>query len=155
MRRFLSLAFASALIATAISPAARAQSPRPASPILESKKDEEKPAAPRRTRVISPEVAAALAAAAPQYAPPPPKPVPKPEDELPDARETDKPANGIVRLPKYLVLEKKPAILSERAVHTAKGLCWAGLLNGRKEGIGGALDNLMWQMGREMKTGGI
>lgn len=122
MRRFLSLAFASVVIAAAIAPAARAQSPRPSSPILEPKKDEEKPAAPRRTRVISPEVAAALAAAAPQYAPPPPKPVPKPEDELPDARETDKPANGIVRLPKYLVLEKKPAILSERAVHTAKGL---------------------------------
>ena len=40
-------------------------------------------------------------------------------------------------------------------VHTAKGLCWAGLLNGRKEGIGGALDKLMWQMGREVKTGGI
>jgi CubicO group peptidase (beta-lactamase class C family) len=40
-------------------------------------------------------------------------------------------------------------------VHTAKGLCWAGLLNGRKESLGGALDKLMWQMGREVKTGGI
>lgn len=33
-------------------------------------------------------------------------------------------------------------------VHTAKGLCWAGLLNGRSEGLGLALDKLMWQMGR-------
>lgn len=37
-------------------------------------------------------------------------------------------------------------------VHTAKGMCWAGLLNGRKEGIGLALDKLMWQMGREVKA---
>lgn len=32
-------------------------------------------------------------------------------------------------------------------VHTAKGLCWVGLLNGRSEGLGLALDRLMWQMG--------
>ena len=35
-------------------------------------------------------------------------------------------------------------------VHTAKGYCWAGLLNGRKEGLGLALDKLMWRMSREM-----
>jgi len=40
-------------------------------------------------------------------------------------------------------------------VHTAKGLCWAGLLNGRKEGIGLALDKLIWQMGREVKAWGL
>lgn len=33
-------------------------------------------------------------------------------------------------------------------VHTAKSLCWAGLLNGRVVGSGQALDKLMWQMGR-------
>lgn len=37
-------------------------------------------------------------------------------------------------------------------VHTAKGHCWAGLLNGRKEGLGLALDKLMWQMARELTT---
>lgn len=37
-------------------------------------------------------------------------------------------------------------------VHTAKGVCWAGLLNGRKEGLGLALDKLMWRMGRELKA---
>lgn len=31
-------------------------------------------------------------------------------------------------------------------VHTAKGICWAGLLNRRTEGIGLALDKLMWRM---------
>lgn len=37
-------------------------------------------------------------------------------------------------------------------VHTAKGLCWAGLLNGRKEGLGLALDKLMWQMSGALKV---
>jgi len=37
-------------------------------------------------------------------------------------------------------------------VHTAKGLCWAGLMNGRKPGIALALDKLMWRMGREAKA---
>jgi CubicO group peptidase (beta-lactamase class C family) len=37
-------------------------------------------------------------------------------------------------------------------VHTAKGMCWAGLLNGRKEGLGLALDRLMWRMLRELKA---
>jgi hypothetical protein len=31
-------------------------------------------------------------------------------------------------------------------VRTAKGYCWAGLLNGRKDGLGIALDRLMWRM---------
>lgn len=37
-------------------------------------------------------------------------------------------------------------------VHTARGLCWAGLLNGRTEGLGPALDRLMWQLGRQVKS---
>lgn len=40
-------------------------------------------------------------------------------------------------------------------VHTAKGLCWAGLLNGRSEGLGLALDKLMWQMGGVVKAWGL
>ncbi len=37
-------------------------------------------------------------------------------------------------------------------VHTAKGFCWAGLLNGRSEKLGLALDRLMWQMSSVVKT---
>ena len=37
-------------------------------------------------------------------------------------------------------------------VHTAKGFCWAGLLNGRSEGLGLVLDKLMWQMGGVLKA---
>lgn len=38
-------------------------------------------------------------------------------------------------------------------VHTAGGLCWAALVNGRAEGIDDALDKLMWKMG-ELVMGG-
>ncbi len=82
---------------------------------------------PRRSRVISGEAAAALAAFAPKYEPPPPTPPPKPvdekpEEERPDLRDVDKPRNTIVRLPKYIVQEKKPPIFRERDIHTKKGL---------------------------------
>jgi CubicO group peptidase (beta-lactamase class C family) len=37
-------------------------------------------------------------------------------------------------------------------VHTAKGMCWAGLLNAR---TGGNLDQLMWRIGRAVKGWGL
>jgi hypothetical protein len=80
------------------------------------------PTAPKRSRAISAEASAALAAVAPRYTPPPPKPEPKPESEQVDMREVDKPKNTIVRLPKYVVQEQKPAVFSERAITTDKGL---------------------------------
>jgi hypothetical protein len=87
----------------------------------------EKPAAPtvgsatRHHRVISSDVAAQLSAATPKYTPPPPKPTTPPEEE-PDMRDLDKPKNGIIRLPKYVVTEKPPPMLTERAVYTKSGL---------------------------------
>jgi hypothetical protein len=124
MRRSVPPLLACALLAAAMPAAVRAQTPAPASPspLLAPKKEEEKTSAPRRTRVISPEVAAALAAASPKYTPPPPKPEPKPEEELPDMRDIDKPANGIIRLKKFEVREARPPIFTERAIHTQKGL---------------------------------
>ncbi|MSU49830.1 MAG: hypothetical protein EXS37_12225 [Opitutus sp.] len=80
------------------------------------------PAPPRRNRAISAEAAAALAAVVPKFTPTPPKPEPKPEAEQIDLRDVDKPKNTIVRLPKYIVQEQKPAVFSERTIHTAKGL---------------------------------
>ncbi|PTX90658.1 hypothetical protein DB354_18500 [Opitutus sp. ER46] len=76
---------------------------------------------PRRARAISPEVAAQLAAASPKYAPPAPKPA-TPSAEEEDLRETDKPRNGIIRLPKYIVTQPRPPVFSERAITTDKGL---------------------------------
>src|ERR1041384_5012213 len=74
----------------------------------------------RASRAISPEVAAQLQGYAPKYTPPPPKPTPKPEDEEVDAREVDKPRNGIIRLPKYIVQEPKSPVLNERAASTTQ-----------------------------------
>jgi hypothetical protein len=110
-------------VLTAQTPAAPAASPVFA-PASNGKAESAAPsrATPKRTRAISSDVAAALAAAAPKYTPPPPPPPPKPEAELVDMREVDKPKNTIVRLPKYIVQEAKPPVFTERSIHTEKGL---------------------------------
>jgi len=95
---------------------------QPASTPTASAPADNSSAAPQRDRAISPGVAAALSASMPKYAPPPPKPAPVPEEELPDLRETDKPKNTIVRLPKYVVREAKPPIFRDRDINTKKGL---------------------------------
>ncbi len=125
MARLATLTFLSATLvvaqpaASTAQPAAAAQ----ASPILNAPPAENPaPTAPRRNRAISSEVAAALAAATPKYTPPPPKPPPKPEEEQVDLRDIDKPKNTIVRLPKYIVQEKRPAVFRERDIYTEKGL---------------------------------
>lgn len=70
------------------------------------------PARPKHSRVMSDTVAASLATGMPKYNPP--KPVaPKPEEDLPDLRETDKPKNTIIRLPKYTVKEPRPPVFRE------------------------------------------
>lgn len=73
---------------------------------------------PKRDRAMGDSLAASLAASMPKYNPPP---KPKPEEENADLRETDKPRNGIIRLPKYTVQEKKPPVFRERDVYTNKG----------------------------------
>lgn len=77
------------------------------------------PAAPKRERAISNNLASALAASMPKYNPPP---KPKPEDEDVDLREVDKPRNGIIRLPKYTVRDRKPPVFRERDIYTKGGL---------------------------------
>jgi len=39
-------------------------------------------------------------------------------------------------------------------VHTGSGFCWAALLNSRESrgNTGGALDDMMWQMVRKVKS---
>jgi hypothetical protein len=105
---FVAIGIAAAATAQ-VSPGLPADNPKP-------------PETPKRVRAISPEVAKQLSAMTPKYNPAAPKPVPKPEEELPDLRETDKPKNGIIRLPKYVVQEARPVVLSERAVNTKQGL---------------------------------
>ncbi len=104
------------------------------------------PAEPKkRTRVVSNEVAAALAAGMPKYDPP--KPVePKAEEDLPDLRESDKPRNGIIRLPDYVVREKKPPVFNQADVRDKQNFAlhrFAGLnLSGGNNRIA---RDLLWE----------
>ena len=74
--------------------------------------------ASKRDRAISGNLASSLAASMPKYNPPP---KPKPEDDDVDLREVDKPKNGIIRLPKYTVQEKKPPVFRERDIFNRAG----------------------------------
>jgi hypothetical protein len=90
----------------------------------------------KRSRPVSSELAATLAAGMPKYAPP--KPVePKPEvdeEDLPDLRDADKPRNKIIRLPEYVVREKKPPVFRERDLLGEEGR--AELAKRRYAGLG-------------------
>jgi hypothetical protein len=78
---------------------------------------------PRRARAVSEGVSASISASMPKFNPQAAKaPEPKPESELPDLRETDKPRNTIIRLPEHVVREKAPPVLRERDVYTGSGL---------------------------------
>lgn len=116
--------FAQALApqASPAKPAPAAEAPSIFAPRKEESSAPANPNEPPRRRAISAEAASALSAAMPKYTPPPPKPEPKPEEQQVDMRDVDKPRNQIIRLNPMIVREKKPAILTERAVTTDKGL---------------------------------
>jgi hypothetical protein len=73
-----------------------------------------------RPRETSPETAAKIIFTLPKYSAPPEAEAKKTE-EAPDLRETDKPRNGIVRLPKYLVQEPKVPAFKDRELLTTQG----------------------------------
>lgn len=100
-----------------LTPEVFAQSPGTAAP--DSSAVTSPPPRPKKDRPISPGVASALAASMPKYNPPP---KPNPADEDVDLRDVDKPKNGIIRLPKYTVHEKKPPVFRERDIFTPGGL---------------------------------
>lgn len=93
-----------------------AQSP---AALANDKKETATDTKPKKERSVSAGVASALAASMPKYNPPP---KPNPDDENVDLREIDKPRNGIIRLPKYTVQEKKPPVFRERDIYTRGGL---------------------------------
>ena len=63
-------------------------------------------------RIQSSELSTALVESMPKYDPP------KPVAPKPDAADTDKPKNGIVRLPKYVVRDRRPQIFTDKDVMT-------------------------------------
>ncbi|QYM80051.1 hypothetical protein K0B96_05375 [Horticoccus luteus] len=111
--------------------------------------------APKRQRAISGDVAAALAASMPKYNPPP---KPKPEEENVDLRDEDKPRNGIIRLPKYVVQQKKPEVFRERDLHTQSELMdiamqrYAGLSYVPLSGMNRGVALLMYQEDERKKN---
>jgi hypothetical protein len=74
--------------------------------------------APARARPVSPQAAALLGVIVPKHIPPALADAKSPE-EAPDLRETDRPRNTIIRLPKYLVQEDRPPVFRERDILTA------------------------------------
>lgn len=79
------------------------------------------PSAPSdRPRLLSPETASKLAPSRP-FVPKPPTEETAPTVAAADLRETDKPRNGIVRLPPHLVQGLKMPILKERDILTPYG----------------------------------
>lgn len=139
MKRFVSIGLMTAAVGTAaipfsafaqaVAPQAAPAVPAPATEapgIFAPKKEDAPPSAnpteATRRRAISSEAASALSAAMPKYSEVTPRPIPKPVTEEVDMRDVDKPRNQIIRLNPIVVREKKPAILTERAVTTDKGL---------------------------------
>ncbi|MDB6128354.1 MAG: hypothetical protein JWM35_2250 [Verrucomicrobia bacterium] len=78
-------------------------------------------ARPKRERAMSDDLAATLAVGMPKYSPPKPpekKPIDVPADENADARDADKPKNGIIRLPDYVVRETRSPVFKDRDLAT-------------------------------------
>lgn len=73
------------------------------------------------TRSSSREAAAALAGITFEAPASEKKQEEKPDEEV-DLREIDKPRNGIVRLPKYVVEGERPPVFTEREINTKKGM---------------------------------
>jgi hypothetical protein len=70
-----------------------------------------------RRQIQSSELTDALTSDLPKYAPPA-----KPNSPEPEAGDADKPKNGVVRLPQYVVREPKSPVFTERESMTKQGL---------------------------------
>ncbi len=101
MSRSLALVFASAVVALAQPTSPPATDAPSVSPT------------PDRARAVSPATADLLKAALPKIAAVKPAEQ-KSEANSPDLRETDKPRNGIIRLPKFIVRDRKPPVFTDR-----------------------------------------
>ena len=65
---------------------------------------------------MSPQTAALLGVIVPKVTPPAPADA-KPPEEAPDLREIDRPRNGIIRLPRFLVQEDRPPVFRGESSH--------------------------------------
>jgi len=105
--------------AAEVAPSASPVTP-PRSGSIESTTSSDQTAPPAK-RVLSPDTAAKLAAASPKFVPATVEPTPGESPLSPVAREPDKPRNGIVRLPRFVVEEPKLHVPDSMQVLTPKG----------------------------------
>jgi hypothetical protein len=91
-------------------PGASLETPVPVAPPVEDNHGDQR-------HIQSAELADALTSTMPKYSPPP-----KPSETEADLRDTDKPKNGIIRLPQYVVREPKSPVFTERESLTRQGL---------------------------------
>lgn len=91
-----------------------------ASPLADSGAADTAPATPApKARTLSPALSQALSASMPRYNPPQAKPA-KPATD--DDDDSDKPRNGIVRLPRYVIESNRSPVFEEKDIYTKKGL---------------------------------
>ena len=125
----LLFALAASAAAAAAQTTAPAGDPKPAEPATTDASSvvlAQKPAPPpvplpksdadESDRIISSRTAAALAAAMPKYSVPTPTPTPTLDPEL------DRPKNGIIRLPSYVIRESRPPVFRKQDLYTKDGL---------------------------------
>jgi len=78
--------------------------------------------ASKKERAISKDLSSALSAGYKYNPPPPPKPEINADAEDVDLREIDKPRNGIIRLPKYVVEGERPPVFNNRNLYSKEML---------------------------------
>src|SRR5258708_35549121 len=103
-------------------------------------------------RTISSNLAETLAASRPKYEPPKPVEKKPEEEEETDLRDTDKPKNHIVRLPKFVVSQAKPAIFRERDINTKKGLMDIAMKRYGGPGVTPSLALQLYQQGQRARN---
>lgn len=136
------------LAAAVLASPGHGQTPSPLAPERENPQPATPAPKPKRDRPISDNLASMLAASMPKYNPPP---KPRPEDEQVDLREVDKPRNTIIRLPRYVVRDKKPPVFRERDIYDQRSrtdlalLRYSGLQVGNILGLNRPIAFMMYQ----------
>lgn len=115
--------FSTALLALGVSAVLTAQTAPEVRKANEKEKEKAAVGVAPKRRALSPEVAAQLSAATPKFGENPKiEPRLVSEENTADARETDKPRNGIIRLDPMIVQEQRSPVFRERTITTDKGL---------------------------------
>jgi hypothetical protein len=119
-RFFLFAMTRSAVVPVLVLVASRASGATAAEFTPVAQKPEAAASSAKSTRVVSPAVAGMLAAQTPKFSPPPPISAEAARGAA-DRREAERPRNGIIRLPSYVVREAKPPVFKERELLTEAG----------------------------------